>query len=339
MPSEISLSIIIVNWKSAGFVKNCLASIFANVKDLDFEVLVIDNASFDDCEEIVRTQFPQVRFIQSGENVGFAAANNFAFSLSKGRNILFLNPDTEIIGEAIQEMLSFVDSTTEAGMVGARLLNPDLSIQVGCIKAFPSIVNQALSAEYLMVIFPKSRLWGMRPLFESQGRPAEVDVISGACMMTRRSIFEEVGLFSTDYFMYTEDVAFCYKVKQAGWKNYYVPTATVVHHGGGSTGARRENNFAAVMSRESLSRFMKLRKGKPYAIAYRIVMAVVAVCRMLLFGTVLLATIGRSRRSSLHEAFAKWVQVFRWAIGLERWVRGYPRVGRGRLIACSFQRR
>ena len=125
----------------------------------DFEVIVVDNASYDGCVEMVKSEFPQVIFFQSDQNLGFAGANNLAFSRSQGRNVLFLNPDTEIQGNALQALVSSLESIPPAGMVGARLLNSDLTLQTTCVVAFPSILNQALSSAYLRRTFPK---WGFR---------------------------------------------------------------------------------------------------------------------------------------------------------------------------------
>ena len=122
----MDLSIIIVNWNSAAFTRKCLVSIEANAANLSYEVIVIDNASHDGCGEMI-CPFPHVKFIQSTENVGFAQANNLAFAQSRGRNVLFLNPDTEILGDALQELLIALESMPQAGMVGANLLNSDLS--------------------------------------------------------------------------------------------------------------------------------------------------------------------------------------------------------------------
>ncbi len=321
MPDQADLSIIIVNWNSAAFIKRCLASIYANTKELVFDIVVVDNGSSDGCGEIVRRQFPGVIFIQNEENIGFARANNLGFDHSVGRNILFLNPDTEIIGAALQEMLSFLESRADAGAVGCKLLNSDLSLQTSCIQRFPSILNQALDADYLRAMFPKSALWGTKPLYGNSGRPAAVDVISGACLMIKRSVFEKVGRFATDYFMYAEDADLCYKIKQAGWKSYYVDRASVIHHGGCSSDAKPENNFAAIMMRESLLKFMWLRRGKWYAAAYQWTMALVAVFRLFLLGIILLLTIGKLRRHSLCLAWAKWARVFRWALRLEGWAK------------------
>ena len=123
------LSILIVNWNSVAFLRACLESIHANTKDIQFEVVVVDNASHDGCEQMLATEFGSIRFIQSGSNLGFARANNLAFQASSGRNVLFLNPDTEVIGFALERLVRFLDENPRAGIVGPKLLNSDGSIQ------------------------------------------------------------------------------------------------------------------------------------------------------------------------------------------------------------------
>jgi GT2 family glycosyltransferase len=314
------LSIIIINWNSAEFVKKCLASVYANVENLRFEVIVVDNASFDDCEKMLEDEFSDVKFIQSSKNMGFAGANNLAFKSSCGRNILFLNPDTEIVGPAIQQMVAFLENTPQAGIVGCKLLNSDYSKQTSCIQPFPSILNQAFDSEFLATVFPNASIWGRRPLQENDDRPAVVEVISGACLGIKRDTFENIGLFTPDYFMYAEDCDLCYKAKQAGWQAYYLSRATVIHYSGRSSDLKPESNFASVMMRQSLLKFMRARRGKVYAAAYRATIALVSLCRLLLLGVLMAFAKGRPQHQTISRAFNKWGKVFGWATGWEAWL-------------------
>jgi GT2 family glycosyltransferase len=314
----LDLSIIIINWNSAGFVRKCLQSVYAGTVGCTFEVIVVDNASFDKCGEIVRNEFPPARFIQSTVNLGFAKANNLGAREAKGRNLLFLNPDTEVIGDALLSMVLFLDARPDAGLVGCRLLNTDLSLQTSCVQAFPSILNQALDTEHLRRVFPKLRLWGMQALL-TDGNPVEVEVVAGACLMIKSDVYDAVGQFSSNYFMYAEDADLCFKSQQAGWKNYHLGSVSVVHHGGRSSDKKPESNFASVMMRESLLEFMRLRRGSFYAAAYQFSTVVIAVLRLLLLMVAFVFTLGRHRRESLRLAFAKWVKVLRWGLRMEAW--------------------
>lgn len=323
MVDSTCLSIIIVNWNSADFVRKCLASVYANTRGINFEVLVVDNASFDACEKIIQSEFPAVRFIQSGENLGFARANNLAFAYATGRILLFLNPDTELVGKAIVHLLTCFEVMPDAGVVGPKLLNTDLSIQTSCVRSFPSILNRVLDCEHLRGKFPNSSLWGNRVLLETRPDAVPVEAISGACLMIRRSVFETVGHFNPGYFMYAEDTDLCYKVQMAGWKNYYVGEATVIHHGGQSSNSQTESQFSSLMMKESSFKFLLVHRGFLYASVYRLAMALAALSRLSVLVVVMVFPLGSQRRRSLSLVRAKWIGIFRWAIGLEAWVKQY----------------
>lgn len=263
-------------------MKQCLTSLYANIDTLTSEIIVVDNASYDGCDQMLKLEFPQVLFVQSRENIGFSGANNLAFSLSKGANILFLNPDTEIQGMAIQKLTTSLEAIPDAGMVGAHLLNSDYSSQTTCITTIPSILNQALSADFLRKAFPKWKIWGMRALFEKNEQPVQVQAISGACMLARRTVIEKIGCFSMDYFMYAEDMDLCVKIVGAGWNIYFVPDAMIVHHAGGSSSEREESNFSSIMLRESLLRFFVLHRGYLYATLYRFSVVLTSTARIFL---------------------------------------------------------
>jgi hypothetical protein len=319
MTTQLDLTIIIVNWNSAAFVRKCLSSIYQNTRTIRFEVIVIDNASHDGCGAMIERDFPAVRFIQSADNSGFARANNLGFQHSSGRNTLFLNPDTEVVGPAIERLVQFLDATPQAGVVGARLLNSDHSIQTSCIQRYPTLLNQVLDTDFLRERFPNWSLWGMQPLLDSPEKDAPVEVVSGACQMIRRGVFEQVGFYDTSYFMYAEDVDLCFKAEQVGLQNYYVGDAVVVHHGGRSSEATGGSTFATVVMHESRYKFFAHRRGKIEAKAYRALMVLTALFRIGLLMSFLAVTLGLFRRTVLSAAMRKWGKVFRWSIGLESW--------------------
>jgi len=233
MTSEVSniLSIIIVSWNTASFLENCLASIMANPPTSPFENWVVDNASTDDSPRMVREKFPQVQLVESRENVGFARANNQALQRCTGKYILLLNPDTHVASGALQALVDFLDKTPEAGAVGARILNPDGSLQIS------SHPRPTLSRE-LWRLF---HLDGLSPYAEyptskwETNQAQEVDVLIGACLMLRKDVLDQVGFLDEDYFMYSEEVDLCYRVQRAGWRLFWVPQAEVMHFGGQST--------------------------------------------------------------------------------------------------------
>jgi GT2 family glycosyltransferase len=315
--SDIELSIIIVNWHSAHYTYKCIQSLLTEVHGVHYEIIVIDGASYDGCGEMLQKHFPKVHFIQSLHNEGFARANNRAYAFARGAYILFLNPDTEIIGSAIHTLLAHLKTLPQAGAVGCKLLNADRTIQTSCIQSMPTILNQMLDAEYLRARFPRSRLWGMSALSMDQEQPEKVEGISGACIMVERSVFEEVGLFSTDYFMYAEDMDLCYKIRQAGYKNYYIPDATVMHFGGEST-KHAPSHFSSWLMRESIWRFLKKTRGDLYAMSYRFSMFVSALLRLVVITSVLAIQKVFQVESSMLHAFRKWLVILQWSVGLQK---------------------
>lgn len=330
----MDLSIVIVNWNSAEFLQKCLQSVCASVHDLDYEIVVIDNGSFDEGCEIVRTHFPSVRFIQCANNLGFSGANNLASQACTGRNLLFLNPDTEIVGDGLQTLVSFLDGMPQAGIAGPKLLNTDLSLQTSCIQRFPSIFNQLLDSEALRNMFPLAGVWGTAPLRDDSAA-AKVDVIVGACLMIKTKVFAEIGGFHSGYFMYAEDVDLCFSSREAGWESFYVPSARVVHHGGKSSDNQSQNHFAAVVMRESVWKFFLRKRGVVYAVLFRCASALAALGRIGLLALTL-GFSGSEQLPSRRVALRRWTKLLRWAVGGEKWA---SRLGRDKDDRLEIERR
>ena len=320
----MDVSVVIVNWNSIAYLRDCINSIREHTRDLSFEIIVVDNASPAGDAELLESQFQGIIVIKSAENLGFAGANNVGFRRSTGAYVLFLNPDTKLVGPALDLMVQGMRSLPDAGIVGCKLLNSDLSIQTSCIQTFPTILNQLLDSDYLRLRWPNSKLWGTASLFSNSAQPAKVEVISGACMLVRREVFEQVGLFTEDYFMYAEDLDLCYKVEQAGHSNYYLGTGTVIHHGGKSSNPEK----ATQMKWKSIAQFCEKRRGTFYALMLRTAMASAAVARMGaivgmgLFGN----TFGT--RESRGTAFAKWRLVLKTMLTPSAGVRSLHPAGR-----------
>ena len=318
----VELSIIIVNWNSKDYLEQCLRSVVAHTRDLAFEVIVVDSGSFDGCGEMLGQRHPTVRFLQSHHNVGFASANNMGARMARGDVLLFLNPDTELHGNAILRLHSALEVNRAAGVLGPKLLNTDGSLQVTCVQALPTILNQLLDIDQLHRWFPKRRLWTNAAMFDGRTGPESVEAISGACMMIRREVFDRVGGFSEDYFMYAEDLDLCWKVGLHGFKNLYVPSAEVVHHGGGSTRHGR-SHFSEVMVPESVSRLLRKTRGEAYRTAYRWALSIAALLRLLVIAISYPAGLVTRRTVQWNAVFRKWVAVLRWGLGLEAWVKRY----------------
>jgi N-acetylglucosaminyl-diphospho-decaprenol L-rhamnosyltransferase len=299
---SVQLSIIFVNWNSSKYLQQCVASIYEHTRDVRFELIVVDNASPDEDADILTQQFKDLKLIKNPENIGFGRANNLGFKHSTGMYVLFLNPDTKLISPAIKVMLTQLEILEDVGILGCRLLNSDLSVQSSCIQRFPTILNQALNTDFLRQRLPQSRLWGTSPLLSNRGAPAKVEVISGACMMIKRDVFERIGMFSEEYFMYAEDLDLCRKATRTGYDNYFIGEAMIIHHGGKSSTPQS----AIVMKWHSMLRYFVKNHGYNYALLFRGVMSVVALCRL---GLIALGAAGRYTAGNNQAAYStsrKW---------------------------------
>lgn len=236
---NIDVSIIIVNWNTKGILQDCLESIYRHTQDIQFEVIVIDNASSDGSVRMVEEKFPEVILIVNQRNKGFAAANNQGMALAKGRYVLLLNSDTLILDKAVAKSTSFADAHPEAAVVGCQVLNPDGTFQSTCFM-FPSILNMLLSSMYLNNLLPRSRFFGReRMTWYDWNSSCAVDVVAGCFMLVRREAAEQVGMMDERFLMYGEETDWCYRFKQAGWKVLFTPTAEIIHLGGVSSKQRR----------------------------------------------------------------------------------------------------
>lgn len=319
----MDVSIIIVNWHSKDYLKRCLERIYENTSNIDYEVIVIDSASYDGSEQMVSNEYPQVSFIQSRENLGFAKANNAAFKASRGKVVLFLNPDTEIIDNAIEKLFSVMNGSDRIGAVGGRILNSDGTVQNTAIRAFPTLLNQMFDSDLLKRILPNSRLWGMAPLFGSGDATAEVDAISGACIMVRRDAFEEVKMFSEDYFMYSEDIDLCRKIWDHGWKIKYIPDALITHHGGGSSSQSGQSNFSNVMMLESRYTFFCKFHSAAYGRIFKAAVFMTSLLRLSILLSLLPLTKLAGQRTALRNATSKWLARLSWTMGMDRSLRRF----------------
>jgi len=272
----MSLDIIIVNWNTRDLLAQCLASVFAHPPAEPFIVWVVDNASTDGSPAMVRSRFPQVRLVENRENVGFARANNQAIRQSKGDAILLLNSDTEVQAGALATLGDFLSRHPTAGAVGPQTLNPDGSLQTSCYPA-PTLPRELWRLFHLDALHPYGvyRMTGW-----SRRQPREVEVLLGACLLVRREVINRVGLLDEDYFMYSEEVDFCYRIRRAGWRLYWVPQAKIIHYGGQSTRQAAADMFLRLYH----GKLMYFRKNYgPFAgQAYKLILLAASVTRLLL---------------------------------------------------------
>lgn len=232
----IDLSIIIVNYNVKEFLLNLLESINHATKDLNLEIIVIDNNSLDGSTQAVSKKYPNVIVIENKENVGFGSANNQGLEIAKGKYLLLINPDTIVKENTLIRTIKFLEENPQAGLVGCKVLNPDGSLQLPCRRSFPGPWVSFTKVMGLSKLFPRSKLFAKYNLtYLDENESYEVDAVSGSFMMLSRKAYDKVGGFDTDFFMYGEDLDICYRIQKAGFKVYYFSETEIIHYKGEST--------------------------------------------------------------------------------------------------------
>lgn len=268
------ISIIIVSWNTAGLLENCLDSILANPPASPFEIWVVDNASSDDSARMVREKFPQVHLIENPENLGFARANNQAIQKCAGNYVLLLNPDTLVKSGALQALLDFLEKTPQAGAAGARILNPDGSLQVSSWPR-PSLSRELWRLFHLDSVLPYAEY---PPAKWEANQAQDVDLLLGACFLLRKDVLDEVEFLDEDYFIYSEEIDLCFRIQRAGWRLFWVPQAEVVHFGGQSTQQAPTEMFLNLY--HGKIKFFRKHYGWSSAQIYKLILMLAALSRL-----------------------------------------------------------
>ncbi len=229
------LSVIYVNWNASQLLRKSIAALQDAIIGFDYDVWVVDNASTDDSAAMLRSGFPQVHLIENKVNAGFARANNQAMQLAQGRYFLLINTDAFAAPLAVNQLHKLADEQPKAGIIGARLVNPDGTFQASYVD-FPNLLQEFLISSGL-----GRRLYG--PWYPNHSPKAyetahKVDYVQGACLLVRRDAYQTVGGLDEGYFMYSEEVDWCYTMHRAGWEVWYQPAASITHIGGASSQSR-----------------------------------------------------------------------------------------------------
>jgi hypothetical protein len=275
------LSIIIVAWNVKDDLLRCLASVRENPPAGTFEQIVVDNNSTDSTVEAVRRQFPEVAIVENPENVGFARANNQGMEQARGDYVLLLNPDTVVHPHALDRLVAFLDEHPDVGACGPKLLNDDGSPQ-GSVRRFPTFrgVLYAHTICRMLGLFRRQhREWMMKDF--TFDRQTDVDQIMGAAMMARRAVIDQVGGLDANFFMYFEEVDWCYRIKQAGWRIVFLPDAVITHFGGRSSA---QVPLKRIMMLTSLIAFFrKHRRPLPtflFTVAFKLALILRNICHL-----------------------------------------------------------
>jgi GT2 family glycosyltransferase len=258
----VKLSIIIVSWNVRDLLADCLRSLLAQVSLAETEILVIDSASADGTVELLRDQFPQVGLLAQADNIGFTRGNNLALQRAQGDYLLLLNPDTIVMGDALQQMIAFLEAHPSVGIVGPHTLNSDGSYQ-STRRRFPSLLTGLFESTWLQSLAPKRLLDHYYVNDAPESATVEVDWVQGSALMARRTVYEQIGGLDEGYVMYSEELDWCHRAKAAGFGVAYLGTAQIVHHGGKSSeqaSARKHISF-----QQSKLRYFRKFHGRPAA--------------------------------------------------------------------------
>lgn len=285
----LDLAIVIVSYSVRDLLRDCLASVLGSRGDFTFEVCVVDNGSGDGSADMVRREFPQARLIRA-ENRGYAAGNNLglrAFGFADEgspqaiagpgcpRCVLLLNPDTLLPPSALADMLGFMEKRPQAGVAGPRLVREDGSLDKACRRSFPTPEVAFYRMAGLSRLFPRHPRFGRYNLTHlSPDVTTEVDSVVGAFMLMRGQVLAQTGLMDEQYFMYAEDLDFCYRAKQLGWQVWYNADVTVLHYKGQSS--RQRSTFANIQFFRTMRLFHKkhFESGSPFLVNWAIYAAI-----------------------------------------------------------------
>lgn len=262
-PTRPDLTISIISADNLELLLPCLRSVFATTQRITLEVFVVDNASGDGTAEAIAAEFPQVKIIRNAQRLGFSTNNNLVLRQGQGRYLMLLNDDTLVLNGALDGMVAFMDAHPEAGVVGSYLLNPDLSFQVA-FASFPHPVVEAIR--------PATN-WMFRKA-QQQQQPLEVDSVCGGAMLVRRQIVEQVGMLDTAFDpIYSEEVDWCYRIKQAGWRIYSLPQSKIIHYGSVTMNRAVPHKYELLLSHKIL--YFRKNRGNFAASIYRFMLGVV----------------------------------------------------------------
>jgi GT2 family glycosyltransferase len=232
----MKLSIIIVNYNVKYFIEQAIYAVQNALKNIDAEIIVVDNNSIDGSVEMLQQKFPNVILIANKDNKGFSTANNQGIKISKGEYVLLLNPDTVVQEDTFEKTIRFMDKHPDAGALGVKMLDGKGNFLPESKRGLPTPMVAFYKTFGLSSLFPKSKTFNRYHLgFLDEDKTHEVEVLAGAFMLLRRSVLDKIGLLDEDFFMYGEDIDLSYRVIKAGYKNYYFPETRIIHYKGEST--------------------------------------------------------------------------------------------------------
>jgi GT2 family glycosyltransferase len=259
LENSFDVSIVIISWKMKDLLKRCLETIYLFTKDINIEIIVIDNNSQDGTSEMIEENFPQIKLIKNPENRGVAPARNQGIKETKGKYILILDADMELIDNSIKHLYDFMENHSEAGIVGCKLVDKDFNLQFSC-KRFPTLLAFLFRRlEWIDAVKKSETLKNHTMKDWDHNEIKEVDYLIGACQFFRREIVDKIGLYDDKIFYGPEDIDFCLRIWKAGWKVFYYPFTSIIHHEQRIT---KKNYFSAISLKHFAGIFYLYKKYK-----------------------------------------------------------------------------
>lgn len=228
--NKIDISIVIISWKMKDLLQSCLNSIYKFTTGVSLEVIVIDNNSQDGTSEMIQSEFPEIILIKNSENRGVAPARNQGMAIAKGKYVLILDADVELIENSILKLFEFMESKLDCGVVGSKLVSTDRELQFSC-KRFPNLLSFIFRRLEHFDVIKNSRTLRYHTMQDWDHKEIkEVDYLIGACQFIRNDVIKKIGMYDDKIFYGPEDIDFCLRVWRAGWKVMYYPLTQIVHH-------------------------------------------------------------------------------------------------------------
>jgi GT2 family glycosyltransferase len=310
------LSIVIVTWNVKKYAAECLTSLAQATEGLSSEIIVIDNASADGTTELIRAQFPHVKLIESGANLGFARANNVGIKLATGNYVCLINPDVNVPADCLHKMFQFMEQRPTIGLLGPKMLGSNGAVCRSGMR-FPTIWNGLLRALALDSLFKGTGIFGGWLMSDFQfDRTRDIDVLNGWFWMARKEALEQVGLLDERFFMYGEDLDWSKRFHRAGWRVVFYADAEAVHYGGASS-SNSPVRFYIEMQRANLQ-YWKKHHGRISFFFFWLTVGLNHATRTLGYGVVYLA-----KRSLRCEALFKMKRSY----ACIRWLMNFRSVG------------
>lgn len=318
MASVADISVVIVNWNTSALLKKCLETLYQQSEGLNLQVLVVDNNSPDDSVAMVKSHFPQVELFASPENLGFAKGNNLALEHATGRWILLLNPDTEVLDNALQKLLAFGESlpAEKTGVICSKLLNPDGSLQRSVHEFYSfwrSFIENRALANTVGKLFGSSN----KPSYHwHHNQTAEIDWAFGAVMFFRKEVLDTIGGLDEQFYIYAEEMDYFLRVKKAGRTNWFFPEAEIIHVGGAASRQKKAKMF--IENYKSFYLFLQKHYGSLGYLSYRL--------RAMLYLVIWYIRFSLSGSDEAKNNKSLYAETLRWHLSAQSWALAYKRI-------------